>query len=414
MTTLPPQRIGILNFPGHANHGANLTAYALQQLLLDMGHDVANVHLRMNYRMQKDTHCTGFADKYIKMTNRCAYGNAEMEQFNDEFDCFITGSDQVWRYEQSDIFKWKENFISSFFLGFAAPGKRRISVAASFGTSCFDAPEQIKQMASLELSRYTAISVRETPGQRIVKELSNKEAQLLIDPVFYLPREHWSELCKDAPSISTEPYIAYNSFALEDQIKSYQKTHQQQNIHNLLDYSTLSWMRGIRDAEFVLTDSFHVTCYCLIFGTPFACLCNEAWGISRLYGLAEMFGFSSERVIDIDHCADSSAAIESIRSTPVDWDCVWANMDSHQNDAKQWLSDALNAAIPEWQGPTFQPATKQEAQAQKERNVQWRCKQGLQRKLLIIRILLACCPFNRKFLHRKRANLTRVLSNLSW
>ena len=128
-------RIGILNFAGHLNHGANLTAYALQRIFTLWGHKAQNLHLHCNPASQKWDVFTKFADENISLSSRCAAGVGGMQKFNADYDAFVVGSDQVWREanETSPYWTWKTPQYACYHLAFAAPGKRRIAVSASFG-----------------------------------------------------------------------------------------------------------------------------------------------------------------------------------------------------------------------------------------------------------------------------------------
>ena len=54
-------------------------------------------------------------------------------------------------------------------------------------------------------------------------------------------------------------------------------------------------MRSFRDAEFVVTDSFHGLVFSLIFNKPFCLLRNEFRGNARFDSLAEQFGVELEK-----------------------------------------------------------------------------------------------------------------------
>ena len=100
-------------------------------------------------------------------------------------DIYITGSDQTWnpRYLHTDY---------SFLLNFAPQDAPKISYAASFGAS--ELFPKYKEAYSKYLKRYDRISVRESSGVTLVKELCGKDAVHVLDPTLMLDADEWSTL----------------------------------------------------------------------------------------------------------------------------------------------------------------------------------------------------------------------------
>lgn len=408
-------KIGILNFPGHNNQGANLTAYALQKLLKNWGHRAVNLHLLDNYAQWKKNQYTDFSDEHIEMTTYAAAGMECMKRYNRDFDTFIVGSDQVWRPGVGRIFGWKEKFDSCFWLAFAEPGKRRISVAASLGSSDMELPERQLNRFREELKRYAAISVREHTSVPVIRDIDGREPALLVDPVFYLQKDEWERLATPREQNPNAGAVGYNSFYHAGVISEIrEKLPAGKTIFNLLEGTTAQWLAGVRDAAFVITDSFHVTCFCLIFGTPFVCLTNPTQGPSRFYGLQESFQFSPRRILNTEDAGEVLARVQELIDVPFERETVDAAVARQREHACNWLRQALDAPVPEWTGSPYAKRSLAKVLAECRNSAQWRRRTKRQALRRAFGFLLHVSPIGRQWLKGKHERQIKILQDLPW
>ena len=94
--------------------------------------------------------------------------------------------------------------------------------------------------------------------------------------------------------------------------------------------SMYEWLGNIKNAEFVVTDSFHGCVFCIIFNTPFACILNEERGKDRFTSLLKQFGLESRLL--------NSQFID----TDIDWVSVNKKIHKLQDEAKRFLSFNLS------------------------------------------------------------------------
>lgn len=101
-----------------------------------------------------------------------------------KFDIYMTGSDQTWnpRYLHTDY---------SFLLNFAPKNAPKIAYSASFGAKKM-LPEYRDDYIKY-LRQYDRISVRESSGVLLVKELTNKDAVHIPDPTLMLNKNEWAQ-----------------------------------------------------------------------------------------------------------------------------------------------------------------------------------------------------------------------------
>lgn len=210
-----------------------------------------------------------FDKRYLKLNNCLLNGNIDI----DDYDCFVAGSDQIWNTT------WYYGNLHKFYLLSFAKDEQKISFSASFGIE--ELPEKWKPWFKEELAKFRAISVRENEGAKIVKELTGKDAQVLIDPTLMLDSEEWMQIAKKPKVDCEKPYIlTYFLDKKSDLAEEYleqivQKTGYR--VYSLLDITSPRLMYAgpkgfiylFSKASIVLTDSFHACVFSFLFQKPF-------------------------------------------------------------------------------------------------------------------------------------------------
>ena len=121
------------------------------------------------------------------------YDAVTIQQCEQIYDVFITGSDQVWHPDAVNI-AYLLNFVHD---------KRKISYAASLAVS--ELSETYQKIIQDSLKDYHAISVREKTGAKLLQPLFNFPVQLVVDPVFLLEKGDWEKIASDR--IIEKPYL---------------------------------------------------------------------------------------------------------------------------------------------------------------------------------------------------------------
>ena len=214
---------------------------------------------------------------------------------NAKFDLFITGSDQVWNY------RIKNFRPEDFFLSFAED-KKKNSLSASFGVD--QLPEAQRQLFRHRLSGFSHISVREDAGAGIVKELTGKDAVVLLDPVMALNKDEWIRVEKNPKVDISKPYVL--KYYLGKEGKSIDKWAEKEgySVYELMNekkkelYSAGpgEFISLIRHASLVCSDSFHCIAFSILFSIPFIVYerqGTEDYMTSRLDTLLGKFGFQN-------------------------------------------------------------------------------------------------------------------------
>lgn len=276
------------------NYGNRLQNYALQQILKKIGNDVETLNnpWEISYnryynffmaavktliyrvtgkpvRYLRTIRFKNFNKKYIKFSRYWLNKDKDINKAAEFYDMFVCGSDQVWNSEAKEI-------DGKYFASFASFDKRG-SYAASFGIN-----EVIPERTE-EFSRYISgmkyISVREQSGLNIVQSLTNRKAFCHLDPTFLLTAQEWDQIASEEQS--KEKYIFCYFLGMPSK-ELIQKINNYAGFHNLSvrilcefinsPYNTCGpaqFISLIKNAEFILTDSFHGTVFSIIYEKPF-------------------------------------------------------------------------------------------------------------------------------------------------
>lgn len=198
--------------------------------------------------------------------------NNNFKNLNNEYDFFITGSDQVWN--GYDKFRY---------LVFADKGKR-IALAPSFGTG--DIKPYFKKNIKFALKGFNNLSVREESGAKLIRELIGKEAVRLSDPTVLLSKKEWELFAERGMKKSNYILIHFLNTPSETAIEvindylrehscmaycicNYYKEYNKLKKYEFIDINPYDYVSLISNANYVFTDSFHSSLFSLNLETKF-------------------------------------------------------------------------------------------------------------------------------------------------
>ena len=206
----------------------------------------------------------------------------EMEYFNSNFEKIIVGSDQVWnpRY-----------FCETYFLNFIRDSKK-YSYAPSLGVSCLTREEEGFLKSKLK-GHFQQISVREKTGKILLdKIIPEQQVECVVDPTLLFTGEQWCEKLKLHENIDQGRYILV--YTLSDNIwykDAIKRVSRELGVRKIIyitseyilyfyaneaglkvDVGPIEFLNLMKNAEFIITDSFHGACFSLNFEKQFICL----------------------------------------------------------------------------------------------------------------------------------------------
>lgn len=195
----------------------------------------------------------------------------------DNYDYYSVGSDQVWN---PTWYKWScEGIEKKYLLAFAKP-EQKICLSPSFGISAL--PEEWKNYFAEQLKTFPNLSVREEVGAKIIRELTGKDAEVLIDPTLMLTKEDWIKIAERPKYEVSQKYVlTYFLGEVSDETNAYindvAKNHNLKIIR-LEQLRTNEYWYATGPSEFVwliahcslmCTDSFHGSVFSVLMNVPF-------------------------------------------------------------------------------------------------------------------------------------------------
>ena len=301
------KKVCLITYTGSPNYGAALQLFATYQVLRDMDCDVMVVNYRNQFESRKKglkflLSKVGIREKAREYISSYVFGVKKNARHNFEdfysqlkytpridsideigtigdFDVYCVGSDQVWNPEITG------GYDDVFILN-TALGQRKISYASSMGSCILSHYSDETFIRSLR--RFDCISVREKIALDYLQERLDVPVRQVIDPTFLLGQAGWDRCIgtvgKDAPA--REQYVLIYALggdfeknrdvaqcvAKKTGTKVYALTLSNRNkgVDRIIsDATPFDFVRYIKNARFVVTNSFHGTCFSLMMGVPF-------------------------------------------------------------------------------------------------------------------------------------------------
>lgn len=316
-------KIATITFGYSQNLGALLQAYALREYIETLGHKCDIIKFKdFDNRpfetvkgikdgfsdilyffdcKKKIKKINLFREKYLRFTDKFYYNTEEMTELNSIYDAFIAGSDQIWNVHKG--------IVDEFFLSFADNTSKKIAYSASFGISKL--PQEYVDGVKKGLSRFDSISVRESTGVKITKELTGKEYPQTLDPVFLKPVDEWEAICGERKI--KEKYIFVYPTQITKELTETVKAAKKQygiKVYSLFDFfgvdkvvkdaDPIDFLNYIKNAELIIASSFHATAFSIIFNKNLRVVPHSNTG-SRVVDLLNDLKLSLKCVVDMEN-----------------------------------------------------------------------------------------------------------------
>ncbi|MDR7150629.1 hypothetical protein J2W49_002592 [Hydrogenophaga palleronii] len=388
--------VGILTFHFSDNYGAALQAYALRRWLTEQGHharfiDYRPAHIEHGGHLSMPTSPAklkanlkvvylaassflhqhfghqGQKEKFVKFREHflgIPGGTAPSD--NDEslaqarsFDLIVAGSDQIW--SPSQHYGFDPNYFLDFAQSFPA---RKISYAASFGRDRVS-PSEASQLPGL-LRHFDAISVREASGVTLVEQATGQTPANVPDPT--LLHNNYAELTDRTPSADADPYLFCYGLRSPDNIRqtadliskhlnctilSPHNPHRRWvEIGRTVHPDPGEWVSLVKNARFVVTNSFHGTVFALLFRKPFivaGLTGDKATANARAINLLRAVGLENRFTP-----AFSAQQVKALMASEIEWADVDLRLTALRQAGDTFLSTQLKAVARHTQ-PEGQP-----------------------------------------------------------
>lgn len=348
--------IAILNFADvTTNYGSCLVGFSLQQKIKQLGYTPVNIMLYDNENRLDLSNFKDFQSRYMNFTAPVANS---LKGLNKYFQTFIVGGDCVF-------LNYGDDAGADFYrLGWVDFSKNIASYAASFsyeklkrfrkkiGLTQYRADE-IKKFKR-QLKRFSHLAVRENTGVKICKDNFNIKATQVMDSVFLLSPDEWRTLASRA--VPTTSYIGKKVRYtitwknLPDGIHEY--LNKKENIESLYtgdDFSVSiwgknfkaqgptieNWVKAISECDILYTDSFHGTCFAVMFNKPFITFFSKE-GYNRVKSLIETLGLPDRNALTIED-------VKRLENEPIDYTVANERLKEMLKISEDYLEDVLRS-----------------------------------------------------------------------
>lgn len=327
---------------------ANVTAlYSKVRILKKKIGEKRHPDFRQNERIRNNKFAQ-FINQRFHNFSKPIRDYAELKEYAKKFTDIIVGSDQLWL---------PSGLATGFYnLMFAPDECNKVSYASSFGVSTI--PKNQKKKTKQYLERIQHLSVREAAGQKIIKDLTGRDADVILDPTMILSKEQWDKYIDDK-ILYDEDYIFCMFLGNNpEQRKTVEKLkeavgckiialrHLDEYISDdesfgdiaPYDIGPAEFINLIRHAKYVCTDSFHVSVFSIIYHKQFITFNRFADGSnsrnSRLDTLFNNIGISRRFKKDI----------VTEMTAEINYEAVDRKLKALRLFSNQFICNALNTA----------------------------------------------------------------------
>ena len=368
------KKVGIMSMQRIANYGSFLQAYALKKLIeelnckvefvdyhigapiitenadsknkyirkIEKGLEIFKYQVPFAHKLSFIRYKQSFSKKYMPFL-----GVSNDMNYNPTLDCLVIGSDEVFNCIQKN----SNVGYSLELFGKDNHAKKLLTYAASFGNTTMDKLKKYKKADEVGtlLKKFDAISVRDTNSRVIVEQLTGKNPVYNLDPVLIYD---YVNCCDKIPDIKTnEKYLvlyAYagrisndeanwiSVYAKKKKLKVYAIGGVQKCADRFVDCSPFEVLAYFKNAEEVITDTFHGTIFSVITHRQFTTLIRKSVGNS--YGNEEKLSDLLKTLNLNTRMTTKIKDVETINKNSINYLEVDSYLRKCREDAKQYLT----------------------------------------------------------------------------
>ena len=363
------KKVGILTYHRSINYGAMLQAYALRYTIQKLGYKVEvidygkigqekiffwstfsikaiigsiiNNFLRLFGEKRRIATFNKFSQEMIGISQKHYSTKDELTADLYHYQSLVTGSDQVWHplICEDDM---------SYFLDFPITDNQKIAYAPSFGVKQLTEQQQKKYLPFLQHIGH--LSAREEAGVQILKKALNKEVPLVADPTLLCDATEWDKIA--ISPTRKKKYILFFTILGDPEgaaefvfSLSRRFNYEIVKIGSIRDLTNHRYHSGrsagpreflglVREAEFVITNSFHGTAFSIIYRKNFFTFLNKNDRNSRLESITRVLGLETQLK------QVKSALPENLT---VDYTYAQKQLDLLKKQSLSFLEQALNS-----------------------------------------------------------------------
>ncbi len=295
------KKIGIITFHNSYNCGSMLESYAIYRKMSEIDPNAEIINFSSNGQQhlysvfEKNNSLKNVIKNLVLLPHKrkLEFNNKKYEEFktnnfklskkydsgkiDDEYDILVAGSDQIWNITIED-------YDDAYFLNFSE-NARKVAYAPSFGSKNIMKYTSNTDKYKKMISDFDALSVREFNGQKWIKDLTQKDAEVLIDPTLLYDSDFYDKIVDDSCTPKNK-YIFFYCPGFDRKLCKFVKQVADKYKLPVICWSTKSYYKKgiytfgfdlpkyespsiylslIKNAELVFTTSFHGTIFSTIY-----------------------------------------------------------------------------------------------------------------------------------------------------
>lgn len=393
--------VGIMTLYFNYNYGALLQAYALNQTICEFGFEVEDIRylreindkptkikktydmiskkiikvlkdpkkvkkviekiqytkVKSTYKLKEKTalrrkYFDEFISKEIKESQIAYDGHKEIGKVINDYDIFVCGSDNIWNKNMLD---------TSFMLDFVPDDKLKVAYAPGMSANSLNKKQVMLIKPILERIHY--LSCREKMGAKLVSDITSRNVEVVLDPTLLRTKEQWQLMAKkpevELPERYIFCYLCGENKIIRDKIKLFSKSKNIKIVNfpfvaslksvsdigfgdsDIFNAGPGEFLYLIKNAAYVITDSFHGSIFSIHFEKKFVCFYRffeekNFFLNFRIDNLLDNLHVDANRILKNDE-----ANIMDIIDAEIDYKSIKSRLSEQRKTSLQYLDNAL-------------------------------------------------------------------------
>lgn len=242
-----------------------------------------------------------YHDQFVRTTQK--YTSRNFDQIvNERLDGYVCGSDTIFCPDEF-------GFDDGYYANYPEMRGNSVSYAASFGDPHFN--EETYGILNARIKNFKALGIRENQMIPYLKQHISVPVQRTIDPTLLLTGADYEKIVGDKPEY--EKYLLLYSRRYSPQMETYAEKLANENGWKIIDISLRAtnaerghimrydagveeFLSLVKNAEYVVTNSFHGMIFSVQFRRPFVIFSREQCD-NKIEELLELFGLRDRMLV---------------------------------------------------------------------------------------------------------------------
>lgn len=278
-----------------------------------------------------------FYRNHFNLSNKYTSENFSPLVASENINGFVVGSDTVFCLEEF-------NLDDGYFANYPEMRGRTVSYAASFGDSHFT-PDSLSRLDIL-LKNFNALGIRENQMIPYVRGKVNVPVERTIDPTLLLEASDYLDVTIESPY--EEPYILMYARRYNPKMEQYVRNIASKNRWRIIEISLRAtnselghimrydagveeFLGLIKNAEMVVTNSFHGMIFSVQFRRPFIAFTRDQCD-TKILELLNLFGIRDRLMVTGDEPEPKE----------IDYETVHQRIDAIRKSSKAFLEKEIS------------------------------------------------------------------------